>query len=103
MIENLYIFLKDFGIPISFTLANGTIINKDANGEQLLGIFDKTYADSSMGYMKTKTDKPTLTCVEADVVQIERGASVEIKGTTYNVMSNDDDGTGMSTIELAKQ
>lgn len=100
MDEDLYIFLKDFGIQLSFTLPNGTVIDKNADGEPLLGIFDKTYADPNLGYMKTKIDKPTLTCVEADVKEVVKNSSILIKNVSYKVLDKDDDGTGFTTIKL---
>lgn len=100
MNEDLYIFLNDFGIPLVFTLPDGTVIDKNANEEPLLGIFDKTFADPNLGYMRTKIDKPTLTCVEADVKKIVKNSTVLIKDVSFKVLDKDDDGTGFSTIKL---
>nr|DAO85806.1 MAG TPA: ATP-binding sugar transporter [Bacteriophage sp.] len=102
MDEDLYIFLKDFGIQLSFTLPDETVIDKNANGESLLGIFDKTYADPNLGYMRTKIDKPTLTCVEADVKRVVKNSTVLIKDVIYKVLDTDEDGTGFTTIKLTK-
>jgi len=100
MDEDLYIFLRDFGIQLSFTLPDGTVIDKSAKEEPLLGIFDKTYADPNLGYMRTKIDKPTLTCVEADVKEVLKNSTVAIKNITYKVLDKEDDGTGFTTIKL---
>jgi len=101
MEEDLYIFLKDFGIQLSFVLPDGTVIDKNAKEEPLLGIFDKTYADPNLGYMRTKIDKPTLTCVEADVKKVVKNSTVVINNITYRVFDKDDDGTGFTTIKLS--
>lgn len=104
--ENLRIFIKDFGSKLVFTLESGVVIDKNAEGNDLLGIYDDSYASPEMGYMLVQASRPRLTCVEADVLKaiINRGASVSVeeKGT-FKVYSNLPDGTGISTIELTKQ
>lgn len=102
--ENLREFLKDFGKKIVFTLEGGTVIDKDINGNDLLGIFDKAYASAEMGYMAVENPKPTLTCVKEDVATIARSASVLIEGEgTYNVLTNTPDGTGFTKITLSNK
>lgn len=104
--ENLRIFTKDFGAKLVFTLANGTVIDKDAEDNSLLGVYDDSYASPEMGFMLVQATKPRLTCIEADVPKdvIIRGTSVNVEDKgTFKVYSNLPDGTGMATIELTKQ
>lgn len=102
--ENKKQFLNDFGIKLKFVLPEGIIIDKGQDGEDLLGIFDKTYTDATLGYLATKNTKPRLTCIEEDVVSIAKGSSVEIESisTKYKVFDISDDGTGFAIIELSK-
>jgi len=103
--ENLRIFIKEFGSKLVFTLADGTVIDKDAEGNDLLGIYDESYANPEMGFMTVQAAKPRLTCIEADTPKdvIVRGTSVNIEDKgTYKVFSNLPDGTGLATIELTK-
>ena len=101
--EDFHQFLKDFGEKISFTLADGIILDKDSNGNDLIGIYDETYTDSSLGYLPTRNEKPRLTCVESDVLSVVKGSTVNVKNKTYKVFNKDGDGTGFAIIELSKQ
>ena len=102
--EEKKIFLKDFGRKLKFTLPDGTLIEKGQDGEDLLGMFDKTYTDATLGFLATKNSKPRLTCIEEDVVSVVKNSTVQIEGitTTYKVFDNTDDGTGFAIIELSK-
>lgn len=102
--EDKHHFLKDFGVLIEFQMLNNQTLNKDINGEPLLGIYDKTFTDSSLGYLATKNDRPRLTCVEEDVQAVLKGSTVKIEGEsqTFKVFDISPDGTGFSIIELSK-
>ncbi len=102
--ENKKQFLNDFGRKLKFTLPEGTVIDKGQDGEDLLGIYDKTYTDATLGYLATKNSKPRLTCIEEDVASVVKGSTVEIEGvsTKYKVFDTSDDGTGFAIIELSK-
>lgn len=97
-------FLNDFGRKLKFVLPDETIIEKGQDGETLLGIYDKTYADANLGYLATKNSKPRLTCIEEDVASVVKNSSVEIEGvsTKYKIFDISDDGTGFAIIELSK-
>ena len=102
--ENKNNYLNDFGRKLKFTLPEGTVIDKGQDGEDLLGIYDKTYTDATLGYLATKNSKPRLTCIEEDVASVVKGSTVEIEGvsTKYKVFDTSDDGTGFAIIELSK-
>lgn len=101
--EDLHQFLKDFGVKVSFTMVDGTTLNKDLQGNDLIAIYDESYSDSSMGYLPIRNIKPRLTCVQEDVASVPKGASVTINGKTMKVLNNEGDGTGFAIIELSKQ
>lgn len=97
-------FLKDFGRKLIFTTPYEDVINKGVDGEDLLGIYDKTYTDASLGFQAAKNAKPRLTCIEEDVADVVKGSIVTIEGvaTQYKVFDVSDDGTGFSIIELSR-
>lgn len=101
--ENLHIFLNDFGTKISFTLLDTTVIDKDSDGNDLLGIFDNSYSSPELGFMTVLSSDPQITCIEADVKKVIKGASVTVKDKTFKVLSNTPDGTGFAIIKLSKQ
>ena len=94
-------FLKDFGRKLKFTLPDGTVIDKGQDTEDLLGIYDKTYTDATLGYLATKNSKPRLTCIEEDVSSVVKNSAVAIEGisTAFKVFDISDDGTGFAIIE----
>lgn len=100
--EDKKIFLNDFGRKLIFTLPCEDVIDKGIDGEDLLGIFDKTHTDSTLGYQTVKNPKPRLTCIEEDVRDIVKNSTVVIEGVadTYKVFDVSDDGTGFAIIEL---
>lgn len=97
-------FLKDFGRKLKFILPEGSVVDKGQDGKELLGIYDKTYTDATLGYLATKNSKPRLTCIEENVAKVVKNSSVEIEGisTHYKVFDISDDGTGFAIIELSK-
>ncbi len=101
--EDLYIFVEGFGTELVFMLKDGSILDKNVKGEPLLGIFDASYSSPELGNMTVITDKPVLSCIPADVVNVTQGASVVVLGKTYKVISNRPDGTGMAIIELSSK
>lgn len=102
--ENFYEFVQDFGLKLKFTLPCEKVIDKNSKGEDILGIFDVTHTDSSLGYQAVKNSRPRLTCVYDDVKEIARNSIVSIEGKVneYKVFSIDDDGTGFAVIELSR-
>ena len=102
--ENKKEFISDFGRKLKFILPCEKVIDKDSQGDDLLGIFDLTHTDSSLGYQAVKNSKPRLTCVYDDVREVVRNSVVIIEGveTQYKVFSNEDDGTGFAVIELTR-
>lgn len=102
--ENKKEFISDFGRKLKFILPCEKVIDKDSQGDDLLGIFDLTHTDSSLGYQAVKNSKPRLTCVYDDVREVVRNSVVIIEGveTQYKVFTNEDDGTGFAVIELTR-
>ena len=102
--ENYNEFIADFGKKIKFTLPCEKVIDKDSQGQDLLGIFDLSHTDSTLGYQAVKNSKPRLTCVYNDVKQVVRNSVVDIEGveTSYKVLTNEDDGCGFAIIELTR-
>lgn len=102
--ENLYYYVRTFGEVVIFTLPDGTIINKDKQGQTLKGIFDNAYYLDEIGDMDIDNTQPRLTCVEADVTNVSKSSTVDINGITYEVTKKPQpDGTGMCQILLCKQ
>ena len=102
--EDLYAYVRTFGKAITFTLPNGTTINKDTQGQPLKGIFDNAYFLQEIGDMDIDNTQPRLTCVEADVTNVSKSSTVIIDGITYEVTKTPQpDGTGMCQIPLCKQ
>lgn len=102
--EDLYAYVRTFGKDIIFTLADGSTIEKDKQGQPLKGIFDNAYFLAEIGDMDIDNTQPRLTCVEADVTNVSKGDTVEIDGATYEVTKKPQpDGTGMCQIPLCKQ
>jgi hypothetical protein len=101
--ENLHVYVRAFGKDISFTLANGTALNKDNEGQPLKGIFDNAYFLQEIGDMDLSNTQPRLTCVEADVTNVKKEDTVSIDGILYDVTEKPQpDGTGMCALVLCK-
>ncbi len=101
--EDLYSYVNTFGQVIKFTLPDGTILDKDSQGQPLKGIFDNAYFLVEIGDMDLDNTQPRLTCVEADVTNVSKESTVEINGYTYEVTKKPQtDGTGMCQILLSK-
>lgn len=101
--EDLHAYVKTFGKDIIFTLADGTTLNTDSQGQPLKGIFDNAYFLVEIGDMDLDNTQPRLTCVEADVTNVSKEDTVEIDGVTYEVTRKPQpDGTGMCQIPLCK-
>lgn len=101
--EDLYIFVEGLGTELEFTLKDGSILNKNAKNETLMGIFDASYSSPELGNMTVIIDKPVLSCVPDDVKSVSKGDSVIVQGNVYKVISNRPDGTGMKIIELSSK
>ena len=68
------------------------------------GIFDDPYLNSQLGEYELDTSRPRLTCKWSDIAEITRGATVELDGRTYDVLTNaQPDGTGMGLLDMALQ
>jgi len=102
--EDLYAYVRTFGVAITFSLANNTTLNTDSQGQPLKGIFDNAYYLQDIGDMDMDNTQPRLTCVEADVTNVSKQDTVVINGVTYEVTKKPQpDGTGMCQIPLCKQ
>lgn len=101
--EELHTYVRTFGVALSFTLANGTTLNTDTEGQPLKGIFDNAYFLQEIGDMDLDNTQPRLTCVEADVTNVKKEDTVTINGILYDVTNKPQtDGTGMCVIVLCK-
>ena len=47
--------------------------------------------------------QPTFTCATADLAGVKKNYLAVIAGTTYKVVRRENDGTGLSTVWLARQ
>lgn len=95
--------LAAFVDPIDFgTVA---VIRFAAGGTRRVhGIFDDPYLGAKLGEHTRDTRNPTLQMAEADAAGIKRYDTVLIAGAVYDVLTGPQgDGTGMVTLDLAKQ
>ncbi|QTI81492.1 hypothetical protein IAI58_19310 (plasmid) [Roseomonas marmotae] len=99
--ENLDEFLSagpgEFAVPVTVRLQGGGV-------RTFLGIFDEPYLNAETGEYELDTERPRVTCKEADVLGVLRGDKVDIGGRTYDVLTSaQPDGTGLAILELSRQ
>lgn len=101
--EELHTYVRTFGVALSFTLANGTTLNTDTEGQPLKGIFDNAYFLQEIGDVDIDNTQPRLTCVMEDIAKVKKEDTVEIGGDLYDVTKDPQpDGTGMGIVILSK-
>ena len=79
-------FLDDFGVPVVFVLCGGTgaTINRGADGQPLLGIFDEKYVDAKLGgYDMATGGAPMLRCMAVDIPGLFKHDKATIDGIVY--------------------
>lgn len=92
-IENLSIFLADFGEPV-------TVTRDDVPVAAFTAIFDNPDLQGQIGGIGCDARDRLLTCTEADAAAVERDDIITIRGETYYVAEKHPDGTGMVTLVL---
>lgn len=83
--EDLSVFFADFGVS---TMVGGAAV---------VGIFDKTYLQS-MGIVTGSN--PVLLCQSSDVATAAEDTAVTVDATSYKVISQEPDGTGLTLLQL---
>ncbi len=66
-------------------------------------IFDNEYFQTDAGILGDATRQPVCQAADAAIVGMKSADTLVIAGTTYKVKTVRPDGTGVSTIDLAKQ
>jgi hypothetical protein len=91
------ILLADFGVSITYTVQGGSAAT-------ITGIFDNEFLSIDAGGDIGFADQnPRVLCRTADVVNATEGDTFVIGGVTYLSRVVQDDGTGMTVIQLEKQ
>lgn len=70
------------------------------NSVAVSGKFDRPFSQE-FGYIEG--NKPTFTCVAADVSTVVHGTALTVNSTEYAVVGVQPDGTGMTVLILEKQ
>jgi hypothetical protein len=100
--ENLDVFMAPdtaggFAVPAVVSLRGG-------GTRKIFGIFDDPYLQATAGEFVRDTAETTLLCKEGDLAGVDYKGTCEVFGVTYDIVTNpQSDGTGMSTLKLAKQ
>ena len=90
-------FLKDFGVSVRYTEQNKST-------KTITGIFDNDYVNvDAGGDFGFSMQQPRLVVRTDDVPNCTEGDSFVINGSTYLSRVVQDDGTGMTIIQLEKQ
>lgn len=66
------------------------------NGNNVTGILDKEYVSVN----GIESNKPVFVCSSADASPYSRGDVVIADGTTYSLVTKEQDGTGMTMVIL---
>jgi len=65
------------------------------------GIFLDPFQVAELLGIALEDAKPQFTCATDDISSAEQGDSLIIMGTTYYIIENEPEGTGMSTLMLS--
>lgn len=91
------VFLKDFGLDIRYTPQSGAF-------DVIKGIFDNDFVNvDAGGDFGFAMQQPRLVVRTSDVPQCAEGDQFVINGSIYLSRVVQDDGTGMTIIQLEKQ
>ena len=74
-------------------------INADFSGSPVRGIIDNPRELIDLGI---DAERVEFTCRTSDVQNVQEGASLTIDGVSLTVVDRDDDGTGITTLQLRK-
>ena len=86
----------DFSVAATWTPAG-------QSAQTVNGIFDRSYVDVEIGETIIQEYQLTFICQSADLTspaQVAEGDSIIINSTTYTVVSEETDGTGVSLLKL---
>lgn len=100
--SDLHSFVNAFGVPLIFTLSDGSTLQFYDTDKPIKGIFDSSYTDANLGNMIIETDSPMITCVGADVATVQEYDKVLIGSDNYNISKKRPTGDGMTIFELEK-
>jgi len=90
-----FIDFDDFAINCTLRMQTGMV-------RKFLGIFDDPYLNSQLGSYESDTNRPTIHCLERDVLGVARGDRVDVDKKSFDVLSAPHvDGTGFAVLELA--
>lgn len=70
------------------------------DGRPVRGMFRAPWMQPAMGTMQTGLNEPTLVVRDADAADADQGSLVENAGKTFDVVSIEPDGTGITTLVL---
>ncbi len=87
---------EDFG-DIAFYTPNG-----GGSQSPLVGMFDDEFTTVDPETGDINTSNPTYTYATKDVPAMARGAKLEFCGLSYNVINVEDDGSGVTMLQLSK-
>ena len=84
----------DFGTAATYTPSGGSAATVN-------GIFDKDYALAAIGDgVGVGSNDPRFICRTSDVSSAANGDAIVVNSVTYTVRNVEDDGTGLTTLEL---
>ncbi len=84
----------DFGSAATYTPSGGS-------ASTINGIFDKDYALAAIGDgVGVGSNDPRFICRTSDVSSAANGDAIVVNSVTYTVRNVEDDGTGITTLEL---
>lgn len=90
-------FLADFGVSVTYTVQGGS-------PGVITGIFDNDFVNvDAGGDFGFAMQQPRLLVKTSDVINCTEGDSFVVSGVTYLSRVVQDDGTGMTVIQLEKQ
>jgi hypothetical protein len=92
--ENLSLFLRDFGEAVQ--------MGPEGSEVTITAIFDDEYYEVEGAYAPVSTSSPAITCESADVSAVVEGTRFVARGTEYEAVNPEPDGTGMTVIRLHK-
>lgn len=98
--DPLDVFFKDFAEDedLVFEWTNG---DDEPESATTKGIFDNSFVDANIGETVLDATSPRITCPHADVANVQREATVTVKGKLYSVTQVQPDGTGCAIVTLA--
>lgn len=93
--------VKELGQAVSFVLSNNSVLNTDADGNPLFGIFDEDFINPRLGEINLDTNSPVVTCLTVDITGVKKGNVATINNKNYDVAHIQNDGAGMTAVVLS--